>query len=116
MRIFIFFCLAVTFLAASSTHAAERQKWRQDAQRTAHENGYDLVDDKGLSLLGAAGKDFILIDARPLYEYSAGHIAGAVSFEFDLSNSVSQQRLQAFEKLVGKRKDNPIVFYCRSIR
>lgn len=110
--------LALLATAALAAHAAQPPAWLSDAQDLALRDGYALVDDGGLADLGVAGEDYLLIDARPDYEFAAGHIPGSVNFEFDLGDraGLKPDKRAALEALLGADKDRPVVVYCRSFR
>ena len=111
----------ICLFICTTAHAANPPAWWQHAEKQARENGYALITDKQLTALlecETPGEDFLLIDARPDYEFNAGHLPGSVSFEFDLSDTTdpSPERLARFEQLAGPDRSRPIVIYCRSMR
>lgn len=116
-HIILLAALVATALAGTA-HAANRPAWMDDAENLARRDSYQLVDDARLSAMGVAGEDYLLIDARPDYEFNAGHIPGAINFEFDLGDrtGLKAEKQTALEALVGPDKNRPVVMYCRSFR
>lgn len=112
--------LALTFFLFL-THTAYAQKkpsWWPDAEIQADRDGYALLDDQGMKSLLAGKDDFLLLDARPGYEFKEGHLPGALNLEFDLGDRtmLDPAKRQAFLDLAGPDKRRPIVIYCRSFR
>ena len=60
--------------------------WWPDTLKRAGTGGYNLITFQEFKDLIQSGKDFILLDVRPDYEYKDGHIAGALNFEFHLGH------------------------------
>ncbi|MCF8033376.1 MAG: hypothetical protein K9K66_03500 [Desulfarculaceae bacterium] len=109
--------LAVLLLAAGPTRAAAPSWWAQ-ARAQADHYGYGLIDDAGLDQLLASGKDFLLLDVRPDYEYAQGHIKGSTNLEFHLGDrlKLDPAKAQKFAELAGPDHKRLLVIYCRSFR
>jgi predicted sulfurtransferase len=90
----------------------------QQAQRVAERDGYRLITTAGLRELLLADPDVLLVDVRFAYEYTAGHIPGAVSLPVDLTDrtDLSMERRKAFADALGEEKGRTIVIYCRGFR
>jgi rhodanese-related sulfurtransferase len=113
--------LAVMVLAAaipSMAAAGETPVWWPDVVREGERKGYRVVNLKELAALSQAEEDLLLIDARPPYEYRAGHIPGAANLEFHPGDKVrfSAEKRTELKNLIGPDKDRPVVIYCRSFR
>ncbi len=112
--------LAVAVLAAMPfvAVAAETPTWWAEAVREGERKGYRVINLEELTALSKAGDDLLLIDARPAYEYRAGHIPGAVNLEFHPGDKLqfSSEKRDHLKKLIGPDKDRPVVIYCRSFR
>ncbi len=112
--------LAVAVLAAMPfiAVAAEPPTWWAEAVREGERKGYRVITLEDLAALSQAEEDLLLIDARPSYEYRAGHIPGAVNMEFHPGDKLQfpPEKRARLKKLIGPDKDRPVVFYCRSFR
>ena len=87
----------------------KREPWRMDTASLTFRELQDLIQ---------SGKDFVLLDVRPDYEYKDGHIEGALNFEFHLGHrsGLEPKRAEALKTLLGPDKDRLIVAYCRNFR
>ncbi len=112
--------LAVVVLAAMPfvAVAGETPTWWAEAVRDGEQNGYRVITLEELAVLSKTDNNLLLIDARPGYEYRAGHIPGAVNLEFHPGDKVrfSSEKRERLRNLIGQDKDRPVVFYCRSFR
>jgi rhodanese-related sulfurtransferase len=112
--------LVVMVLAAMpfAAVAAETPTWWLDAVREGERKGYRVINLEELAALSQAEEDLLLIDARPAYEYRAGHIPGAANLEFHPGDKVrfSAEKRRQLKNLIGPDKDRPVVIYCRSFR
>jgi phage shock protein E len=92
--------------------------WWPDTQKRADAAGYGLINYPELQSLIQSQKEFILLDARPDYEYRDGHIPGAQNFEFHLGHKtlLAPERAEAFKAFLGKDRNRKIVAYCRNFR
>ena len=77
--------------------------WWSDTGKRASAGGYGLITFQELNGLIQSGKDFVLLDVRPDYEYKDGHIAGALNFEFHLGHRsrLEPERVEALKTLLG---------------
>lgn len=98
--------------------AAETPIWWADAVRESERNGYRVINLEELAALSQTEENLLLIDARPSYEYRAGHIPGAINMEFHPGDKLQfpREKRDRLKKLIGQDKDRPVVFYCRSFR
>ncbi len=105
-------------LIALPANSAQRPLWWEQAQTQAQAEGYQLLDDQGLEGLLTAKRDLVLLDVRPDYEFSAGHIPGAVNLEFHLGDRLKLEPGKAAKlaELVGPDKKRLLVVYCRSFK
>ena len=111
--------LCVTWCAAA--YAGEGKPlpvWWEQVADNARKNGYNLITFPELKSLYDSKADFILLDARPAYEFRSGHLPGAVNIEFHLGDrsKLDPEKAKALESLLGKDKGRLIVVYCRSFR
>ncbi len=92
--------------------------WGSQVLAKAAECGYGLITPPELESLIHSGKDFVLLDVRPPYEFSQGHLPGAVNLEFHLGHlhELDPGRKEAFEKILGPDPQRNVVIYCRSFR
>ena len=96
--------------------AEEKPVWWERADAVSSRAGYGLITIDELRALYDSGKDFLLVDVRPAYEYRDGHLPKAVQLEFDLSeqSSLKPDKSQQLVKLLGPNKNRAIVIYCRN--
>lgn len=118
-RIIIFimlFMLGAT--SAGSETGGGTPLWWHQAFKEAGENGFALMTPKELKEDMRSGKDFLLLDVRPDYEYASGHIPEALNFEFDLGDRLrlSQAKEKEIKTILGNDKERKIIIYCRSFR
>jgi 3-mercaptopyruvate sulfurtransferase SseA len=113
---FLLLFIALSGFTASSAQTGEKPGWWSRAQAQAVRDGYRLVDIDEIRVLYDSGKDFLILDVRPEYEYRDGHLPKAIPFEFDLGDrsNIGSVKREAFEKLLGHDKDRDIIIYCRS--
>ncbi len=92
--------------------------WWGQISGEAQRDGYDLITPDSLQKMYDSGKDFLILDVRPNYEYSDGHLPKAVNLEFDPGDQLqlSPEKRGAFVKLLGPDKTRKIIIYCRSFR
>ena len=92
--------------------------WWPDTQKRADAAGYGLINYPELQSLIQSQTEFILLDARPDYEYRDGHIPGAQNFEFHLGHKtlLAPERAEAFKAFLGRDRHRKIVAYCRNFR
>ena len=114
-------CLMVPSLSMGETTGSTEKNlplWWPDTLKRAAAGGYDLITFQELQALIQSGKDFVLLDVRPDYEYKDGHIAGALNFEFHLGHrsNLEPERAEALKTLLGPDRDRLIVTYCRNFR
>ena len=114
-------CLAVPSLSPGETAGSTEKNvplWWPDTHKRGRAGGYDLITFKELQALIQSGKDFVLLDVRPDYEYKDGHIAGALNFEFHLGHrsNLEPERAETLKTLLGTDRDRLIVTYCRNFR
>ncbi|NIQ92487.1 MAG: rhodanese-like domain-containing protein [Deltaproteobacteria bacterium] len=112
------FLLVIFLLRAGITIAEEQPLWWEQAEAEARREGYHLITLDELESLYQSGKDFIILDVRPDYEYKRAHLPQAANLEFHLGErlSLDPAKRKEFEKLLGPNKDRTIVIYCRSFR
>ncbi len=96
--------------------AEEKPVWWERDDAVSSRAGYGLITIAELRALYDYGKDFLLVDVRPAYEYRDGHLPKAVQLEFDLSeqSSLKPDKSQQLVKLLGPNKNRAIVIYCRN--
>jgi phage shock protein E len=92
--------------------------WWPDAQKRAEEAGFSLINFPKLQSLIQSRKEVVLLDVRPDYEYTDGHIPGALNFEFHLGHRsrLAPERAEALKALLGQDRNRLIVTYCRNFR
>ena len=92
--------------------------WWPDAQKRAESAGFGLIGFHELQGLLKSPKEFVLLDVRPDYEYTDGHITGALNFEFHLGHRsrLAPERAEALKALLGPDRNRLIVTYCRNFR
>lgn len=92
--------------------------WWMDTLKRAESGGYDLVTLNGMQTLTQSGKDFVLLDVRPDYEYREGHLSGAKHLEFHLGHRsmLEPERAESLKALLGEDRDRLLVTYCRNFR
>lgn len=92
--------------------------WWPDTHKRAVAGGYGLITIQELQALMQSGREFVLLDVRPDYEYMEGHILGARNFEFHLGHrsGLEPERAEALKALLGPDRDRLIVTYCRNFR
>jgi hypothetical protein len=118
-RLFIF---SIFFLLIAGTScnlsAEETSVWWPQALSEANKEGYGLTTPEEVKRLYASGKDFMILDVRPDYEYKNGHLPRAKNFEVDLGDRLQMKpdKRGAFRKVLGQEKNRLIVIYCRSFR
>ena len=110
--------LVIFLLGAGITIAEEQPLWWEQAEAEARREGYDLITLDELESLYQSGKDFVILDVRPDYEYKRAHLPEAANLEFHLGErlTLDPAKRMEFEKLLGPNKDRTIVIYCRSFR
>jgi len=106
------------FWTASAGAATERPIWWEHLAAEARQGGYGLIDEAELKALLDSGRDMVLLDVRPDYEFARGHLPGALNLEFHLGHrlELSSQQAQALEALLGPDRSRTVVIYCRSYR
>ena len=115
--IFLPFLLFIVLnMSGTLIMAEEKPLWWERAEAVSSRAGYGLITIDGLRALYDTGKDFLLVDVRPAYEYRDGHLPKAVQLEFDLSeqSSLKPDKSQQLVKLLGSNKNRAIVIYCRN--
>ena len=92
--------------------------WWPSALTEAQQDGYVLTTPQDLRELYDSGGNFTVVDVRPDYEFTTGHLPGAKNFEIDLGDrlGLKPQKAEAFRNVMGPDKDRVIVIYCRSFR
>lgn len=110
--------LTLSLLFGCSAFAEENPVWWEQAEAEAKSEGYTLITISELKSMYEADKPFLLLDARPDYEYNRGHLPDAVNLEFHLGERLSLDpvKRKRFEQLLGPDKERTIVIYCRSFR
>ena len=95
---------------------AETPAWLKQAADEAEKDGYALITPDELKVLYDSGRDFLIVDVRPDYEYKAGHLPDAVQIEFDLGerSNLNPVKRQQFEDILGPDKGREIIIYCRN--
>ncbi len=91
--------------------------WWRNFEKEAAQFGYGLVTVADVKRLITSDRNILLIDARPNYEYQAGHLPDAINVEFDLGDraGINPRKKKLFEALLKQNKDRPIVIYCRGL-
>jgi rhodanese-related sulfurtransferase len=114
----IILLLVIFLMRANTTIAEEQPLWWEQAEAEATRQGYDLITLDELEFLYQSGKDFIILDVRPDYEYKRAHLPRAANLEFHLGErlTLDLEKRKKFEELLGPNKDRTIVIYCRSFR
>jgi rhodanese-related sulfurtransferase len=114
----IILLLVIFLMRANTTIAEEQPLWWEQAEAEATRQGYDLITLDELESLYQSGKDFIILDVRPDYEYKRAHLPRAANLEFHLGErlTLDLEKRKKFEELLGPNKDRTIVIYCRSFR
>ena len=112
------FLLVIFLLRAGITIAEERPLWWEQAEAEAKRGDYHLITLNELESLYQSGKDFIILDVRPDYEYNRAHLPKAANLEFHLGErlTLDPAKQKEYEALLGPNKDRTIVIYCRSFR
>jgi len=92
--------------------------WWEQVEDNARKSGYSLINYAELKSLYDSKADFVLLDARPDYEFRWGHLPGAVNMEFHPGDrsKLDPEKAKALEELLGKDKKRLVVVYCRSFR
>jgi hypothetical protein len=92
--------------------------WYPEALSEADKGGYALTSPEEISQLYASGKELLILDVRPDYEYRAGHLPEAKNFEIHLGDRLQMKpdKKKAFREVLGQEKDRLVVIYCRSFR
>lgn len=110
-------CLALWPRPTTASTAAHPAWWDQ-AQATAREHQYRIIDSKELWAVLANQGDALVLDVRPDYEFKRGHLPGARNLEFHLGHrtSLPPDMAEAFKKLVGDDPNRRVIIYCRSFR
>ena len=110
--------LVIFLLRAGITIAEEQPLWWEQAEAEARRGGYGLLTLDELESLYQSGKDFIILDVRPDYEYKRAHLPKAANLEFHLGErlTLDPAKQKEFEALLGPNKDRTSVIYCRSFR
>ena len=103
---------------ASNLWSGDTPVWYPEALSEADKEGYTLTSPKEVSHLYASGKELLILDVRPGYEYRAGHLPEAKNFEIHLGDRLQMKadKKNAFRDVLGKEKDRLVVIYCRSFR
>ena len=111
-----FLIFIVLNMLGTLVRAEEKPVWWERAEAVSSRAGYGLITIDELRALYDSGKDFLLVDVRPAYEYRDGHLPKALQLEFDLSDqsSIKPDKRQQFVKLLGANKNRAIVIYCRN--
>ena len=108
--------LTLKGITAADDGRNQQPAWFQQAQKEAGQDGYSLITIHDLKGLYDSGKEFTIIDVRPEYEYTEGHLLNAISFEFDLGDKLELKpdKKTRFISLLGSDTRRTIVLYCRS--
>ena len=120
VRVFSVSVLSLAILLAvvsgNGFGAEERPGWWERAESLASKDGYKLITLHKLRALYDSGQNFVIVDARPDYEYKAGHLPDAVQIEFDLGerSNLNPVKRQQFEDILGPDKGREIIIYCRN--
>ena len=112
-------CLLLALcLFPSIAAASDRDLWWPQAEATARDNGYALIDTPALASLMQMDENVLILDVRADYEFAAGHIPGAANLEFDLGDQavLDSDKRRAFEQAAGPDRTRPLVIYCRGFR
>jgi len=117
-RSYIKYVFALVLISLSSPVCAETPVWLKQAADDADKGGYALIRPDELKALYDSGKDFLIVDVRPDYEYKGGCLPKAANLEFDLGErlSIRPDKKKEFVRLLGPDKKRMIVLYCRSFR
>ncbi|MCG8377697.1 MAG: rhodanese-like domain-containing protein [Chlorobiales bacterium] len=93
-----------------------RPGWWDRAQAQAKEGGYGLITTPELKELYDKGRNFLVLDVRPDYEFQAGHLPRSLNLEFHLGDRsrLSQAKREVLLSLLGPDRERVIVIYCRS--
>ena len=110
---YVFVSVLISF---SSPVCAETPAWLKQAADEAEKNGYALITPDELKVLYDSGRDFLILDVRPDYEYKGGYLPKAVNLEFDLGERLRPDKKKEFVRLLGPDKKRMVVLYCRSFR
>ena len=116
---FLVFSFLIQFFLfpLGSGYAAEAKPfWWELAERSASREGYGLISVFELSALYDSGRDFVIVDVRPDYEFRAGHLPRAGQLEFDLADRsrLETAKREQFERILGPDKDRDVIVYCRN--
>ncbi len=114
----ITFSVIFLFFFTTPTFGKDMPLWWEQAEAEARRGGYDLLTLDELESLYQSGKDFIILDVRPDYEYKRAHLPRAANLEFHLGErlTLDPAKQKEFERLLGPNKDQTVVIYCRSFR
>lgn len=114
----ITFSVIFLFLFTVPTFGKKMPLWWEQAEAEAIRVGYALITLDELKSMYEADKPFLILDARPDYEYKRGHLPKAANLEFHLGErlTLDPAKRKEFEKLLGPDKDRTIIIYCRSFR
>ena len=114
--------ICITFLlvvvASGKSPGSDSPVWWPQALTEAEKDGYALTTPEDVQALQDSGRDHLILDVRPDYEYGSGHIPGAENFEIHLGDRLDMKpdRKEAFNRLLGPDQNRMIVIYCRSFR
>ena len=120
MKRYAFIVLGFFLMIAGTSNvwAGATPVWYPEALSEAGKEGYTLTTPKEVSQLHASGKELLILDVRPDYEFRAGHLPEAKNFEIHLGDRLQMKpdKKNAFREVLGKEKDRLVVIYCRSFR
>lgn len=113
--------LAVVSFLTNAVAASKNEAtpfWWENAVKEAQDNGYALLTPDDVNACLRSGRNCLLVDVRPDYEFESGHIPGAVNLMFDPGDrmALGPEKKKQFEALLGPDKDRCIILHCRDFR
>lgn len=111
--------LGLLLLAAMPAPAAEPAKphWWDRLDTMAKRDGYHLIRPADLKSLYDRSEPMVVIDARTVYEFRAGHLPGARSVEFHLGHARGLEPAKEKQLLetLGPNHKRRVVVYDRGL-
>ena len=95
---------------------SKKPTWWTEAEKESAVEGYGLLTVKEMKTLYDSVEPGLIMDVRPDYEYSMGHLPQAVNLEFHLGDRIklAPERKERLLDILGPDKARRIVIYCRS--
>jgi len=112
----LFGALIILLGIGAASAPAENPVWWERAENIARQEGYRLVSTEQLRSLYRSNTNFLIVDARPDYQYRAGHLPRAVQIEFDPGDRhrLKPEKQDRFRSILGPDKQRKIIIYCQN--